>query len=362
MQKGVSIFWAVAFGIVIAGIYFSFFNLSDGENRQRNLNSAIPVQVASIHEVQFSDILEALGTARANESVDLTARVSETVEKVYFDDGQMIEIGEILVELTNSEERAQVAEAEANAKEAQQQYDRVADLVRTGNASGAVLDERLRALEAARSRLEASKARLADRIIRAPFSGVLGLRNISPGALVSPGTIITTLDDVDLIKLDFSVPERFIASLAQGRPIVALAAAFPDRIFEGAVATISPRVDPVTRAITIRAEMPNPDRLLRPGMLLTIKLINDERMTLAVPAAALVPVGSVQYVYVLGEHNRVARTAIITGQRQNDFVEVLSGLQVGDEVVVSGTMRLRDGSTIRIPGREIEQDQAQRPE
>jgi membrane fusion protein (multidrug efflux system) len=214
--------------------------------------------------------------------------------------------------------------------------------------SQSTADENVRELEAARSRLAVAEARSADRIIRAPFSGILGLRSVSPGTLVSPGTQITTLDDISIIKLDFQVPERFISLLASGQQIITEAAAYPDHQFIGVARTIASRVDPITRAATVRAEIANPERLLRPGMLLTVNLIADQRQQLAVRETAVVPIGEKKFVFVVGADNKVERALITTGAREGGYVEVLGGLTAGQAVVYSGTLQLRQGIKVQV--------------
>lgn len=313
------------------------------------------VNVATVQRQAFANRIEAIGTARANESVTLTARVSETVQAVHFEDGALVEQGDVLVELTRSEELADLEEARANLREAERQYARAADLVERGNASRALLDERQRAVEASRSRIEAAEARIADRVVRAPFTGVLGLRDVSPGTLVSPGDEITTLDDISLIKLDFSVPERFLSTLSQGQDVTAGSAAYPEMEFTGTVKTVGTRVDPVTRAVKVRAEIPNPEGLLRPGMLLSVELVNRRRMALAVPESALIPVGTDQYVFTLDEEDIARRVRVTIGARRPGVVEIVSGLEPGDRVVTSGAMRLRPDTKVRVLN-EVEVD------
>lgn len=346
--RGSKIVWGVALGILAVGALLVITGRGGDEPQRGRGDRTVSVRVEHVAPRQFIDVIEAIGTARANEAVFLTARVSETVQRVNFTDGMLVEKGAILVELTNAEEVASVREAEANVKEAQQQFDRVKDLVRKGTVSQSTADENTRALEAARSRLAIAEARSADRIIRAPFSGILGLRSVSPGTLVSPSTKITTLDDISIIKLDFQVPERFIASLAPGQQIVTQAAAYPDQEFIGVAKTIASRVDPVTRAATVRAEIPNPEHLLRPGMLLTVNLIADQRQQLAVRETAVVPIGNEKFVYVVGPDSSVEQVAITTNAREGGYVEVLSGLSEGQAVVYSGTLRLRRGSKVQI--------------
>ncbi|MCK5040801.1 MAG: efflux RND transporter periplasmic adaptor subunit, partial [Sphingomonadales bacterium] len=345
-RSGGFFLWAVAIVVVAWGGYLL---LADGAGpQQRRGGMATAVKVEVVHNASFADTIEAIGTAKANESVILTARVSEAVQSVSFEDGGFVSQGDVIVELTNSEERAFVAEAQATVREAEAQYERVLDLEGLGSASSAVVDNRLRQLEEARERLNAAQARLADRIIRAPFSGILGLRNVSQGALVSPGLEITTLDDVEKIKLDFSVPERFLSALTEGQQIEAFAAAYKGRAFVGEVKTVSSRVDPVSRAVTVRALIDNADHALRPGMLLTLTLSSNQRMALSVPPSALVPMADKDYLFVVSEENKVSHTEVEVGQREDTKVEILGGLVEGDVVVVSGTLRLRNGANVTI--------------
>ena len=258
---------------------------------------AVSVATEPITEIEFADIVEALGTARASESVVLTSRVSDTVARVNFDDGQIVSKGDLLVELHSVEEQALLKEANATLLEAESQYARIDDLVTRGNASTSSLDAQKRQVDEARFRVEAAKARIADRLIRAPFDGVLGLRQVSEGSFLSSNTAITTIDDIDTIYLDFSVPERFIATLAPRQEVEAKVRAYPDRVFKGKVKTIDSRVDSVTRTVVVRAEISNRDRLLRPGLLMLVELTSRRWQALSVPEQAVVPTGGNNYVF-----------------------------------------------------------------
>ncbi|MFQ5534679.1 MAG: efflux RND transporter periplasmic adaptor subunit [Sphingomonadales bacterium] len=313
----------------------------DDQGARRPGPGTIAVSVAPVRSEVFVDQIEALGTAKANESVAITAKVTETVRRVNFDDGMQITAGAILVELTNAEEEAQLAEYRANLAEAKKQHQRISGLVARGNAATSLLDEQIAAVETAQARLD-------DRMIRAPFSGVLGFRQMSPGTLVTPNSVITTLDDVEIIKLDFQVPEIFIPALRPNQTIIARSVAYPGQAFEGVVTTVSPRVDPATRAVTVRARIPNPDALLRPGMLLSVALIKGQRETLAIPEQALIPVRDQQFVFVIGDDNRAERRLVTIGGRRPGKVEILSGLEAGERVVIEGTMKLRPKAQVRV--------------
>lgn len=324
-----------------------------GDGQQR---AARPVTVTTtvVAPAEWRDSIEALGTARANESVVLTSKVTETVDAVNFEDGDVVTVGDVLVDLSGRAEVAALEEAQAAYKEARQQYERLAGLVAQGTIPRSQLDTQVATRDAARARVDAIRARLSDRVITAPFDGVLGFRQVSPGTLITPGTPIATLDDIATIKLDFSVPERFLSTLSEGQDVTAHSAAWPDRAFRGEVATIGSRVDPVTRAVPVRAEIANPDGQLRPGMLLTVRLYEAPRQALAIPEIALTQVGSQAFVYRVGEDGTVQQADVEIGARRRGEVEIVSGLQPGDRIVVDGTVKLRPGASVVEAGASAE--------
>ena len=317
-----------------------------------------PVIVSPVRSVPFEDRIEALGTLRANESVVLTASVTETVSAIYFDDGDRVEAGKVLAEMTSAEEHAQLEETRALVDEAEQQYRRIQSLATQGTASKSLLDERRRERETARARLAAIESRLSDRLIKAPFSGVVGLRNISLGALVEPGDVIATLDDDTTMKLDLAVPSVYLSNLRPGLAVTATTRAWEEREFSGEVRSIDSRVDPVTRSVVVRVLLPNPDRLLKPGMLMQVTLRQHPRNTLMIPEAALMPVGREQFVLVAvpdASLHKVERRRIAIGARRPGEVEVVSGLADGELVITHGTLRVRPGQPVEV--RAVDRDE-----
>jgi len=296
--------------------------------------------------VEWRDSLEALGTASANESVTLTAKVSETVRKVAFDSGDIVRAGDVIVDLSSGAQLAGLEEARASYQEAERQLARGQELAQTKIISESQLDTQRSTRDAAKARMDVVRAQLSDRVITAPFDGILGLRRVSPGSLVTPGTAIATLDDISVIKLDFTVPETFIGAMAPGAKIVAKSVSFPDRQFEGTVRTVGSRVDPVTRAVTVRAHVDNKDRALRPGMLLTVDVVTAERAALVVPEGSVFQVQNRAYVYRV-DGDTVHQQQIEVGGRRFGVVEVLSGLNEGDAIVVEGIIKLREGARVR---------------
>ena len=308
------------------------------------------VLVAEVAHEPFADRIEALGTLRANESVALTVSVTESITAIHFDDGDRVPAGKVLVEMTSNEEHALLEEERATVDEAKRQYDRVKSLANQGTASKSLLDERRRAWETAQARLGAIESRLADRLVRAPFAGVVGLRNVSLGSLVEPGDVITTLDDDSIMKLDFAVPSTYLGTLRVGVPITATARAFPDRQFQGEVKSIDSRVDAVTRAVTVRAVLANTDRLLKPGMLMQVELHKNPRDALVIPEEALLATGEQNYVYVVDTDagNKVLRREVRIGARRPGAVEILAGVTAGDKVITDGTIKVRPGQQVEI--------------
>jgi len=307
-----------------------------------------PVVVSTPFPYAFSDRIEAIGTAYANESVEIAARVSKQVERIRFEDGQIARAGDVLVELESSEEEAQLAQARANRADAKLRFERVADLAKMGTESRSRYDEVRTALDAANARVEELEARLADLRIRAPFAGVLGLREVSPGTMLRPGDRITTLDDLDRIKLDFSVPETFLAMLAPGLAVETRNSAYPDRVFVGRIVAVDPRVDPDTRAVRVRAEIDNEDHAIRPGMLLSLVLEANPVRSLALAEQALVPMGSSQYVVVLDAEDKPTRVQVEIGRRVPGLVEIRKGLEAGDRVVIDGATLIPPGGVVNV--------------
>lgn len=316
------------------------------------------VIVKKVASLDWSDVVEALGTLRANETVTLTATVTDTITSIHFDDGQRVTQGFVLAQMTDAEESALVTEASARVAEARRQFERVKSLPKSGAVSESLFDQRQREFRAAKAQLEAIESRLRDRLIVAPFAGVVGLRNISVGALVEPGDEIVTLTDDSIMKLDFGVPSVYLSKIETALPIEATSVAYPGRIFRGAVTSVDSRVDPVTRAIEVRATLPNPDRALKPGLLMEVKLEYHPRRVIIVPEEALVVSGNTHAVLrVETETNVVERRSVKVGSRRVGVVEITSGLEEGDVVITHGAIKARPGEKVEILGYQ-EQDQS----
>lgn len=310
---------------------------------------AVLVEAAPIAKADFADTLDAVGTALANEQVILSAPVTERVTSINFADGGYVAKGQVIATMAIAQEQAELAAAQAQALQAGQQLQRVQALKARGFATAALLDQQLALANAAKASADQSRAAINDRVIRAPFGGWLSLRTVSPGAIVTAGTAIATVSDISRIKLDFTVPETRLSTIREGQTIRAVSAAWPDRPFNGTIATIDPVIDPATRAVRVRAILPNPDHALKPGMLLTVSIVSRQRQSLALPELAVVGDGEDRFVFVV-EDRKAKRVKVDTGLRQNGLVEILGGVKAGQQVVTDGVVKLSDGVPVRLAG------------
>jgi membrane fusion protein (multidrug efflux system) len=307
------------------------------------------------------DSIEAVGTARANEQADLNSTVTERIARINFTDGQYVPRGAVIAELVVAEQNAALKENQARLREASLQLERLKQLQEKGFATRARIDEQQALVDIARAESAQASSQIADRVIRAPFSGWLSLRRISAGTVVNAGTPIVSIVDHSKIKLDFTVPETFLPILEPGLQIEARAAAYPGEIFRGRIASIDPALDPVTRAATARALLPNPDLRLRPGMLMTVDIRSAPRQALTVPELAVIGEGSGAYVWKVAENDEATRAEIKTGTRRDGRIEVLGGLREGDRVVAEGTVKLRGPGPVKPVEREAKASPAPAP-
>ena len=305
------------------------------------------VTAAAVETVRFVERIEAVGTANANEQVTLAAPVTERIVRLNFDDGAFIQRGQIVAVLAAGQENAQLAEAGARAREARQQLNRLNQLKARGFATNSAVDTQVALAGQASAQAAQAQASIGDRVIRAPFSGWVSLRNISAGAVVSAGTEIAQISDVSRIKLDFAVPETLLSRVTPGQTIQARAAAYPEQPFAGTIATIDPVLNAQTRAVTVRAILANTDRKLKPGMLLTVTIEAQARTSAAVPELSVVGEGDQSFVFVI-EGDTAKRVAVRTGLHQNGMVEIVSGLQPGQRVVTEGVVKLSNGLKVRL--------------
>lgn len=302
---------------------------------------------------EFADQIRVLGVARSKRSVNITSNSTELITRVMFTDGQRVASGTPLVELQAREEDADLIQARAQLAQAQREYDRFKILAERGVAPRVTAETAETALQTARAAVSASEARRGDRVLRAPFAGVLGLTSVTPGTLISPGSVITTLDDTSAIRVDFPLPERYLGVLQVGTPLTATADAYADETVSGRIALLDTRVNEQTRAVIARAEFANPGNRIRPGMMMRVAVQQGRRQSLSVPEAAVQYEGQGAFVYRIarGENGTTAqRVEVQTGAVEGGFVEILSGLDNNDRVVGSGLNRIQPGAPVTVGG------------
>ena len=317
---------------------------------------AVPVEITRAEAGTMRERIEAVGTTLARQAVDIVPLTSGRVTGIEFEPGERVAAGDVLVRLDDEIERSEVAEAAAALREADLAYERAAKLRTNNTVAQATVDALRAAREGALARLAGAARRLADRTVRAPFAGIVGIRRIDVGARVDDDTVLTTLDDLSEVEVDFAVPEIFYGAIKPGQAVSAQSVAFGERRFEGRVTTIDSRIDRVGRSFRVRAVLPNPDLTLPAGMFMHVELILAEREAVTIPEEAVVAEGASTFVFTTAD-GRARRRDVELGQRELGRVEVVDGLAAGEEVVASGLQRLRDGAEVQIRGTSAGSDE-----
>lgn len=342
---------AIVLLLVVGGVKLAFGQKAQGPGGPGGGGGGRATNVSQtvVTARQFTDRIEVLGVAKGLQSVTITSNTAEMITAVFFRDGQAVSRGQVLVELKADSENASISEARVRQAQAEREYLRWKTLADRGIAPRATAEQYLAALETAKAGVASAQAQKLDRVIRAPFAGRVGISDVAPGALISPGTAIVSLDDASVIRVDFSVPDRYLATLREGLPIAARPDALPGETFQGRIAQIDTRIDATTRAIKARAEFPNSNGRLKPGMLVKVAIDQGQRQAPAVPEAAVQFEGTQASVFLIakGPKGMVARRVTVeTGLSANGFVEIRSGVKAGDKVVADGLNRVQDGSAV----------------
>jgi membrane fusion protein (multidrug efflux system) len=324
----------------------------DDEPEQSPGSSRSPTPVAMWEAAPslVEERIEAVATLSAYETVAVTAPVSGKVAAVHFDDGDRVAAGQLLVALEDAEARARVREVQAALEEARLQLQRLGSLG-ADISTRAAIDIARAGVAAGEARLAQAEATLADHQLRAPFAGTLGFRQVSKGALITPGTVVAELDDISQLKLDFTIPEVHLARLQVSDRVEAHTPAWPGQAFVATVRSIGSRVDPVTRAVTVRGLLDNSAGQLRPGMLMTVELMVGEEQAMVLPEQALIQRGPGSFVYTVDSESQARLQPVTIARRVEGGVIVSEGLTPGQLVVLRGQINLRPGAQVR-PARE----------
>lgn len=309
---------------------------------------ALPVEAVAAHTGVVNRVISAVGSLRANESVVIRSEIVGRVAAIHFTEGEAVKAGAELIRLDDAEQRAQLAESAATLKLSELNFARARDVFEKKLLSQQNYDEAQQKLHESRSRMALQQARIAKTRLSAPFAGVLGLRQVSVGDYVKEGQDIVNLEDIHALKLDFRAPETYLASIKPEQEVTLQMDAYPERSFSGRLYAIDPRIDEQTRTLLLRARIPNPDLLLRPGMFARVSLVLESRNdAVLVPEQALLPVGDTQFVYRVVD-GRAVHTKVVTGQRNDGNVEIVQGLKAGDTVITAGQIKVRDGAPVRV--------------
>ncbi len=309
-----------------------------------------PVQVVAI-EVRSQPVVETVmlvGSVAANEMIEVKSEIDGVIETIAFEEGKRVEKGQLLVGLDESKHRTAVQEAEANFKLSQTTYDRLQQLLRDKLISQQDFDQAAAVRSMTEAGLELKKRMLKDSRIVAPFAGIVGSRQISPGQVISRNTTLTWLVDLDPVKIEVQVPERFLGQIHIGQKIHFGVAAYPNDMFEGEIYVISPQIQPETRTALVKARVPNPGQKLKGGMFAKADLtLRIKDAALLVPEPALVNNGDLVTVFSVDASGNAVVKPVTVGMRLSGKAEILSGLTVGEKIVVEGVQKLRPGGAVR---------------
>lgn len=309
---------------------------------------AITVEAGKVAQMSLPQGITAVGSLRSDESITLRPEVAGRISEILFKEGQRVAQGTVLVRFDASVQRAEFEQAKANLQLNKSKFERAVDLQKKGFISSQAREEAENNYRVSEAAAELANAKLSKLVLRAPFSGIVGLRTVSVGDYVKDGQDIVNLEGIDPLKVDFKVPEIYLKQVAVGQALQIGLDAFPNQIYEGKVFAINPLVDANGRSIVIRAVIKNGEARLRPGMFARIRLLfSDNRDSLVVPEQALIPVGDDQYVFKVVD-GRAQRVKIDIGQRREGRVEVLQGLRSDDVVVTAGQLKLRDGVPVKV--------------
>jgi membrane fusion protein, multidrug efflux system len=350
LRIGTQLAIAAALLLVVGGGAVTYHQYRiDGEAAAavRRGASEIPVEVTPVEIGTIRERIEAVGSTLARQAVDIVPLSSGRVAEIAFRPGERVEEGAVLVRLDDQAERAAVAELQAMLREAELALDRARRLRSNNTVAQATVDELEAAYLGAEARLDGAQKQLADRTVRAPFAGVVGIRGVDIGARVDDATVLTTLDDLVEIEIEFSVPEIFFGRVRQDQPVQARSTAFPGEMFAGRIATIDSRIGQVSRAFRVRAVLPNPDLELPAGMFMHVSVVLEERAAVLIPEQAVLAEGGSTYVFTVAD-GRAERRSVRLGQREAGTVEVLDGLAADETVVRTGLQRLRDGAEVQV--------------
>lgn len=338
----------LAASLVAFSVWFFFARRKPPVEDERKASPPPVVRVSRIFPETGRSVLEAPGTVRAKESAIITASAGAKVVKVNFEDGQQVKRGDLLIQLDDEAERAQLLQARIDLEEQEREANRVSDLWKNKVTSQKAYAAQQSSLAMAKAKLAAIEAKLKNLSVTAPFSGVVGLRQVGLGDLVSPGNAITTLDDLSEVKIVTQASEKYLPLLSPGMKVSASSVAYRGEEFDGVLKVVDPRLDEQTRTLQIQCVFPNSGGRLRPGMLMNLSILLPERSMLMVPEKAVLNMGEILYLFVLDGQGRARRRDVRTGIRSKGKIEITENLREGETVVIEGVNKLVDGARVEV--------------
>lgn len=338
--------------LIFGGLFgLKFYQIGQAISQMKPPSPAV-VAAAAVTSEHWGGALTAVGSLTAVAGVDVSNEVAGKVKALHFESGQSVKKGQLLIELDADTDVAELQGLKAELEFAQVRFERSAKMIEKKYVSRSDYDQHKAMLDQASAAVQAKKTLIAKKSIRAPFSGELGIRQVDLGQYLAEGSGIVRLQALEPVYLDFSLPERYIAQLASQQNVIATVQAYPDKRFVGQITAISPAVERDTRSLKIRAEVPNRDRLLRPGMFAQVQIesgVTQPVLTLPDTAISYNPYGdSVFLIEQTGDGLTVQNRQVVTGQRRQGRVEIVSGLREGDKVVSAGQIKLRNGMQVSI--------------
>ncbi|NKI34716.1 efflux RND transporter periplasmic adaptor subunit [Wenzhouxiangella sp. XN79A] len=350
--------------VLLGGLFgLRYLQLQAQKEQMAQAPPPATVEVVEAAEQRWRSALTAIGSLRAVNGIRVANEVAGVVDSIEFESGQAVEAGDVLIHLDDETDRAALETRQAEAQLARQQFERFSDLIGQDAVSRAQFDEAQANAQAAQARVHEQEALVAKKTIRAPFAGVLGLRQVDLGQFIPVGTPIVEINMLDPIQVDFTLGERDLPRIAVGDPVRVRVAAYPDDVFEGTILAIESSVRPATRTVEVRARLANPDARLRPGMFANVTAFRrEQRNVVTVPRTAISYNTYGDFVFALregeGENGTtVERVQVRTGEVRDGRVEIVDGVEAGQRVVAAGLLRLRNGQSVDVADGEAAETQ-----
>jgi len=344
----------IILGVVLGGVFaFKLFQLRMMQAQFAQPLPPTPIAAALAQQEQWQPRLQAVGSLVAVNGTEVTTEIGGSIKTIQFESGQPVKAGAVLLQLEDSVDKAALDGARAERRLAEVKLNRAMDLIKRSAISKSEFDETQANADAAQARLAEKAAKLAQKTIRAPFDGLLGIRMVNLGQYLAPGSRIVSLQALDPIYVDYALPERYLPELSVGQGVEVKVAAYPDRVFGGNVSALASAIDTGNRSIVMRATLSNSDMLLRPGMFAEVATLQPQALSvITVPQTAVSfnTYGNFVYVITPGDGNSLLakRRQVTTGRSRAGNIEIVQGLQAGEQVVRAGLVKLRDGQSVVI--------------